>query len=601
MNSTGQWTAYNSGNSGLQNNDIWALLSDGKGGIWAGTWGGGVSHMDSEGKWTVFNASNTGLPNNEVLGLSSDGKSGIWIGTSSGLGHLTFSNKENIISDIDDQSAQEEIITGKRLAILVHARGTSTDPNQLSAIKYMASYAYHVLNIRGYDNNEINFISYTPAIDFNMDGLPDVNIVDGPVTFQEQASGETPRDITEDDIRAAFNWAKDKGPMDQPLIFIFIDHGKANGLLLDSVNSLSGASLASMVEDYQEATGNKVVIILEACHSGTLADELAGPERVVITSTGESYAYYDEGGQASFIRWYLNKLKTGMDLNTSFLKIKEDMKEDMGMPFNEQEPGLDDNGDGMTNSQTDGVLSGEICLNGCWSSLAGEVSLAPITEPQSVNSGDAINLSVRIDVSSGGLNRIWATVMTPEAAMNRDQYGFSKTQAPVVPLTKSGENIYSGSFSDFKYRGTYTVTFMAEDNDGFINDSLPIKITCVDGLEYVNPESSGKNPIIPETSYSVGDLLKVTLPLIDVSRDAFVGLTIPGFSDIFILTDLNQGVFFTGVLEKWQGQKTVLDLELPEGLPAGKYTVYLLTVPKGIDPLADQTVWEIGMSSFNIL
>ncbi len=40
-----------------------------------------------------------------------------------------------------------------------------------------------------------------------------------------------------------------------------------------------------MINDYQQATQNKVVVIIEACYSGSLIPFLSAPDRVIITSS----------------------------------------------------------------------------------------------------------------------------------------------------------------------------------------------------------------------------------------------------------------------------------------------------------------------------
>jgi ligand-binding sensor domain-containing protein len=40
------WTVYNTSNSGLPNNRIWAIAIDGQGNKWIGTYGGGLAKFD---------------------------------------------------------------------------------------------------------------------------------------------------------------------------------------------------------------------------------------------------------------------------------------------------------------------------------------------------------------------------------------------------------------------------------------------------------------------------------------------------------------------------------------------------------------------------
>ncbi|MDD5529624.1 MAG: two-component regulator propeller domain-containing protein [bacterium] len=79
---TGEMTFYNHANSGLPDNEVWALVIEGTtGDIWIGTYSG-LAKFDGT-NWTVFNTSNSGLPHNEVRALAIEGNN-IWIGTYGG-------------------------------------------------------------------------------------------------------------------------------------------------------------------------------------------------------------------------------------------------------------------------------------------------------------------------------------------------------------------------------------------------------------------------------------------------------------------------------------------------------------------------------------
>ena len=87
---TGEWTVYNSGNSGLPYNGVTALAIDDQGIIWVGTgrwWahaGGGLARFDGT-NWTVYNTSNSGLPDNDHVNVCIDAQGNIWSGTEVGL------------------------------------------------------------------------------------------------------------------------------------------------------------------------------------------------------------------------------------------------------------------------------------------------------------------------------------------------------------------------------------------------------------------------------------------------------------------------------------------------------------------------------------
>jgi hypothetical protein len=89
-NNQGQWQVFNTENSGLPDNNVYALSSDGQNGLWVGTnckWAedqskckGGLAHYNNQGQWQVFNTENSGLPDNSINALLSDGQNGLWVG-----------------------------------------------------------------------------------------------------------------------------------------------------------------------------------------------------------------------------------------------------------------------------------------------------------------------------------------------------------------------------------------------------------------------------------------------------------------------------------------------------------------------------------------
>ena len=97
-------------------NYIVALQADRRdGSVWAGTWGGGLSHFDGE-TWTVYTTAD-GLPGNHVFMLHQDPDGEMWVGTNNGLAHITadgftryttsdglFSNRVFAMATADDGS-----------------------------------------------------------------------------------------------------------------------------------------------------------------------------------------------------------------------------------------------------------------------------------------------------------------------------------------------------------------------------------------------------------------------------------------------------------------------------------------------------------------
>lgn len=460
-----QWQVYTTRNSGLLNDEIRSLLSDNQDGLWVGT-NDGLAHFTMT-EWQVFNQDNSGLPAHAVTALAHDHQNGLWIGTNGGLARLTFGKKN--CAQLDEQDC-ETVLRSQHAAILIHPRGQDSGYNQAAAIEFMATYAYSTLYQRRFNHDEIYFLSYKPDLDFNGDDIADSNLVDAPVNLVDFRQGTPSRDVTRADVQAAFDWAKEKGPLNQPLVVVFVDHGVDGGLLLEPTGKelLTDEILKGMLDDYQQVTGNQVVVVLEACKTGTMLATLADPpRRLVITSTGNDTAYYDDTGRISFLKLYFDQLRLGDSYAQSLATAKEKLHH-YPSPFTEQQP------------QFQGNVALDACLGSCVGGLPGILTLTPQIPSTFVGVGQTIDLAVDTSIEGSSVQSVWASVMTPAVMSQRNEEGFSRLPPLLEYLRKGDDNKWVGHFSKFTDAGEYTFTFKATDRDNVPRESPPV-IVRVEG------------------------------------------------------------------------------------------------------------------------
>jgi len=85
----GVWETFNSSNSPLPNNYIVPLAIDGNDNKWVGVaYGGGVSVMNADGSWYNYNTTNSGLVSNDIYCITIDEENNKWFGTGSGISVL---------------------------------------------------------------------------------------------------------------------------------------------------------------------------------------------------------------------------------------------------------------------------------------------------------------------------------------------------------------------------------------------------------------------------------------------------------------------------------------------------------------------------------
>ncbi|SLM30674.1 Two-component system sensor histidine kinase/response regulator [Desulfamplus magnetovallimortis] len=593
--SDGSWEVFDEDNSDLPDNYVGSLLSDGQGGLWVGTWGGGLAHRLSDGIWEVFDEDNSDLPDNDVQSLLSDGQGGLWVGTGlGGLAHLTYHS-----GTIDD----EQYLTGNRAAIII-AGGGNTDDNILwDTTQSICNYTYKMLNRRGFLNTDIHYISPHPFADFDGDGLND-RIVDAP---------KPARQLTLADIQDAFDWAKTKRELNQPLYIFFTDHGGDNRLLLSWGDVyLEAAELNTMLDDYQQATGNKVILVIDACHSGTLVESLAAPGRAIISSTDDGLAYFDRYDDQSFSYFVTKGLFKGMNFAEAFDYATNLQKRLLGKLSEyatvagdeagsfSQEPQYDDNGDGFYSSD-EGEWLKQVAING--SVTIGDITLqvTPLIDSGMVSglNSTQIPLKAEASLSAGKVERVWSVIRPPQMDILVDDTGIPLLAFPKTDMTasKTEENAWEGSYDGFIYNGEYEVTFYAQDNEGNIESSDSIKLTVADGM--VCPPKASLAVNAEKAIYQTGEALTISVTEhLAYGYDLYVALFLPDgqfmalkspIKDSNGLQQLEYNQIYWG--DRWMDMHrdmgrsvNVIDTLLPqEKLSAGQYCLYAALIPQGQD------------------
>jgi hypothetical protein len=160
------------------------------------------------------------------------------------------------------------------------------------------------------------------------------------------------RELTIEHVREALAWAKVRGKMDEPLYLFFIGtNGSADKLQLNEFNQIDVTEFKAMLDDYQKVTGNAVVVVIEASHSGSLIQGLAAPNRAIISSTGTGPAYFDTISKLGFIRFLDKGLLRGYNFFEAFNYAHQEQDKWLSRLSETtdivQNPQMDDDGDGI--------------------------------------------------------------------------------------------------------------------------------------------------------------------------------------------------------------------------------------------------------------
>jgi ligand-binding sensor domain-containing protein len=591
----GVWQKFTKENSGLpEYYSVYNLLSDNQGGIWLGT-NRGLIHHTMQGKWEILNFTNSNLPSENILKLSSDNLGGLWIGTDKGLVHLRFSRKAEICQA--DATQCQNLQMNKRAAILIAGGGADSNNTLWDTTEAITNYLYKVLSQRGFDNDEIYYLSPKSWADFNGDGIDD-RIVDAP---------NPGRPLTPEDIRLALDWAKGRGKLDQPLYLFFVDHGGAEKFQLSKLEYLEVTALKTWLDDYQTVTGNQVVMVIDACHSGQLLEQLKAPNRAIISSTSAGLAYFDRTDKRGFSRFFAAGLLKGMNFWEAF-----------GYAGGEQTKLLGDISKLLTASTGktqevgqvpqfyDGSDVGkwlkQLYLNGSFA--AGDVTLAveSLTTSTTSPASQVISLKAKAVLAAGKVDRVWGVIRPPRMNFILDSDGTPILAMPRLELSRSAEkDVWEATWTEAVYNGDYQVTFYAKDNQGNIASSdLPVEITVTDGVD--PPQQATVQPELDKAQYHRGQTVTATLTEeLSWGYDLYAALVLPDGKSFRAIKNTNELVAIDELVTvdnqlkalknpnptPWRGLRRqhsplkVLELPLSDEWALGTYCFYGILSPEG--------------------
>ena len=295
---------------------------------------------------------------------------------------------------------------------------------------------------------------------------------------------------------AITEWAKDAANV----VLYIVDHGGDRTLKLSNEETLYASDLKIWLDTLQNTIPGYVVVIIEACYSGSFIPDLATKRRQVIASALETQKAVlgNANGRAdleqipynSFSHYFWDRIRDGKTLKTAFLTARLGASQQNTVAINSSEPQrqtalLDANSDHQYDLVDDDLVR-NICLGNC----VGHGSDAPNIieyQPRSINVAltkkDHIILngetqqSFTVKISSiDTITASWGTVMRPDYVSpdNNDPL----IDFPTFELICEREKEFhtcQGEYTKFDVNGEYQVTLMAINRSG--QATLPVKVT----------------------------------------------------------------------------------------------------------------------------
>ena len=239
-----------------------------------------------------------------------------------------------------------------------------------------AAYAYWVLRCQGLPAENIRVLSDT-YFDGDDDGGSDVFGPRWPILFKS----------------SMLYWAYDA----DRLAVVFIDHGQRDRFRFNTRLYLNAGVYADWVNEAQAGgDGPQVTTIVDMCEAGSFIDDLAldakarkgNAERITITSSGvgpiDGVAMFDIHG-ISFSAAFWGEIYQGSTYGEAFQVAKVAMESINPL----QAPQIDDDGNGVANEASDGLLAYEVRPGADFEHLVSGVFIGNVAEFQVVSSDTA--------------------------------------------------------------------------------------------------------------------------------------------------------------------------------------------------------------------
>ena len=331
-------------------------------------------------------------------------------------------------------------------AIIVAGGGPYPGNNLWDATQFCANFAHRALTYQGLTKGDIRYLSSNASLD--LDGNNDFDDVFGPPN----------RSNLEDAIT---EWAVD-GEVEN-LILYLNDHGGPDTFRLherteEDDGILRAAQLAGWLDTFQESTSGKVVVVYEACESGSFLNELQGSDRIIITSAqlGEQAKFLNQG-TISFSHFFWTNIFNGFSLDDSFTSANQAVS----FLLSDQTPQLIGNAQNVyIGREIEGMVGDPPQIE------SGSVEVSELRESDGIT---CVDIFANVSTDRDGIARVWAEIWPPDYIADISENPLLSLPLPSVELLPVAENQYKGTFDQFTQHGVYQVAVYVMDKNNTIS------------------------------------------------------------------------------------------------------------------------------------
>jgi len=384
-------------------------------------------------------------------------------------------------------------------AIIVAGGGAYAGNNLWEATQMSANFAYRTLTYRGFIKETICYLTSDTDLDLdNNDVLDDVDA--------DAANANLKQAVT--------NWAMDANDV----VIYLVDHGGSGTFRMSGMETLSATDLDTWLDTLQATIPGKVMVIYDACESGSFVSELTsseGKERILVTSTsaGEAAKFVTQGS-VSFSNYFWTHIFNGLDIKNAFGLTSNALTSS----FDDQHPLIDANGNGVGNEAEDLALVENVYIGNGTVIQGNTPMIGSVSSEQTITGTNSATLSATNVTDNDGIARVWAVIRPPD--YRQGSSGNPVQDLPSVDLMPQGNNQYEATYDQFSVAGTYQIAIYARDRIG--NTSIP-KTTAV----IVDSPLRRRAVVV-----AGGEQSDVLWPALEqCARSAYEGLSFQGYSD----------------------------------------------------------------------
>ncbi|MCP4702047.1 MAG: PKD domain-containing protein, partial [Gammaproteobacteria bacterium] len=474
-------------------------------------------------------------------------------------------------------------------AIIIAASGAHLSNTLFPYTDELARRMYRTLNLRGFGDEDIIYLNPHDWQDIDGDGRDD-GVVD--FTLQNPA----------DELQQTFALAANLGGEQQFVLYI---HGHAVTEQVkitsdywlesgpDSDYNNDGLHLQGLLE--QLPAHARQVIILDACYSGSVLDELAAPNRVIMTSSDAESTSWNVRF-ANFSETLIASLRRGKTLRTAFQQAEQMIRANAQL-FGEQAPQMDDDGDGIYSS-VDGMRYAAQWLLG----REGQVQ----DEPEVLDVQGALALSpenpeedlwAKTSPGPEALKRVRAVLVSPDAGAEYtgSEEGLERREIDLVYNAAKQRFEAVARYTDFLAAGAWRVIYQAQNLQGIWSESKlgEVRIAAL-------PPPVSIIARIPLSVYTEGEVLTCSLdisasPAAPGPYDIYAALLYPPPAGYFLTINSSNGFSQPNDVVPYRQNvdlseaKTLYPLEMevrPAAvMPSGSYQCCGAAAKAGANPL----------------